>query len=66
VYPEIAYLDILAVFILDHLLRSAYLFFYGGYSLLHLNFKNTMIFFFFRRILDNFSVLLKEINELEN
>jgi len=39
VYPEIAYLDILVVFFIDHLLRSAYLFFYGGYSLLHLNFK---------------------------
>lgn len=39
VYPEIAYFDILTVFIINHLIRTAYLFFYGGYSLLHLNFK---------------------------
>lgn len=38
-YPEIAYLDILAVFVIDHLLRSAYVFFYGGYSIIHFNFK---------------------------
>ncbi|MFW9940606.1 MAG: YbhN family protein [Candidatus Thorarchaeota archaeon] len=38
-YPEFPYLDILAVFVIDHLLRTAYLFFYGGYSILHFNFK---------------------------
>ncbi len=38
-YPEIAYLEILSIFIIDHLLRSAYVFFYGGYSIVHLNFK---------------------------
>jgi uncharacterized protein (TIRG00374 family) len=38
-YPGFPYLDILAVFVIDHLLRTAYLCFYGGYSILHFNFK---------------------------
>jgi len=38
-YPQIPFLEILSVFIIDHLFRSVFLFFYGGYSMLHYNFK---------------------------
>jgi len=38
-YPQIPFIEILAVFIIDHLFRSAFLFFYGGYSILHYNFN---------------------------
>ena len=38
-YPHIPFLEILSVFIIDHLFRSVFLFFYGGYSMLHYNFK---------------------------
>ncbi len=38
-YPNILYTEILSVFIIDHLFRSAYLFFYGGYSIFHYNFN---------------------------
>ncbi len=38
-YPHIEFTEILSIFIIDHLFRSAYLFFYGGYSIFHYNFK---------------------------
>ena len=38
-HPEIPYLLILSIFIIEHLFRSGYLFFYGGYSILHYNIK---------------------------
>ena len=38
-YPQIPFLEILSVFIIDHLFRSVFLFFYGGYSMLNYNFK---------------------------
>lgn len=38
-FPEIPFTEILSIFIIDHLFRSAYLFFYGGYSIFHYNFK---------------------------
>ena len=38
-YPEIAFIEILSIFIIDHLFRSAYIYFYGGYSVFHYNFK---------------------------
>jgi len=37
--PVILYTDILAIFIIDHLVRSVYLLFYGGYSIFHYNLK---------------------------
>jgi len=36
-YPEILYIEILSIFIIDHFLRTAYLLIFGGYSLLHYN-----------------------------
>ncbi|MFX1339150.1 MAG: YbhN family protein [Promethearchaeota archaeon] len=38
-YPQIPFIEILAIFIIDHLFRSAYILFYGGYSIFHYNFK---------------------------
>ncbi|MFW9999509.1 MAG: lysylphosphatidylglycerol synthase transmembrane domain-containing protein [Candidatus Hodarchaeota archaeon] len=38
-YPSIPYAEILSLFIIDHLFRSVYLFFYGGYSIFHYNYK---------------------------
>lgn len=38
-YPQISFREVLAIFIIEHLFRSAYIFFYGGYSMLHYNFK---------------------------
>lgn len=38
-YPHIPFIEILAIFIIDHLFRSAYILFYGGYSILHFNFS---------------------------
>jgi len=38
-YLSIPYSEILSVFIIEHLFRSAYLFFYGGYSIFHYNYK---------------------------
>jgi uncharacterized protein (TIRG00374 family) len=38
-YPGIAYLEILSIFIIDHLFRSAYLLIFGGYSIFHYNFS---------------------------
>ncbi len=38
-YPNLSYFEILAVFIIDHLFRSVYLLFYGGYSIFRYNFK---------------------------
>ena len=38
-YPEIAFIEILSIFIIDHLFRTAYLYLYGGYSLFHYNIK---------------------------
>jgi len=38
-YPGIAYAEILSVFIIDHLFRSAYLLIFGGYSIFHYNFS---------------------------
>jgi len=38
-YPEIPYTLILSIFIIEHLFRSGYLFFYGGTSMLHYNIK---------------------------
>lgn len=38
-YPEIPFIEILSIFIIDHLFRSVYLFFYGGYSIVNYNFK---------------------------
>jgi len=38
-YPTLPYVEILSIFIIEHLFRSAYLFFYGGYSIFHYNFK---------------------------
>jgi len=37
--PIYTYTGILSIFIIDHLFRSAYLFFYGGYSIFHYNYK---------------------------
>ncbi len=36
-YPEIQFTQILSMFIIDHLFRSAYLIFFGGYSIFHYN-----------------------------
>jgi uncharacterized protein (TIRG00374 family) len=36
-YPGILYTEILSIFIIDHLFRSAYLLIFGGYSILHYN-----------------------------
>ncbi len=38
-YPQIPYIEILSIFIIDHLFRSVYIFFYGGYSIMNYNFK---------------------------
>jgi hypothetical protein len=38
-YPGIPYIEILSVFIIDHLIRSAYILIYGGYSITHYNIK---------------------------
>ncbi len=38
-YPEIPFVEILSIFIIDHLFRSFYIFFYGGYSIFHYNFN---------------------------
>jgi uncharacterized protein (TIRG00374 family) len=38
-YPSIPYSEILSLFIIEHLFRSVYLFFYGGYSIFHYNYK---------------------------
>ncbi len=38
-YPELPFIEILSIFIVDHILRSAYLLLYGGYSIFHYNFK---------------------------
>ena len=38
-YPSIPYLDLLSIFIIEHLFRSAYIFFYGGYSIFRYNFN---------------------------
>jgi len=36
-YPEIAFVEILSIFIIDHLFRSVYIYLYGGYSIFHYN-----------------------------
>lgn len=36
-YPEILFTNILSIFIIDHILRTAYLLIFGGYSLFHYN-----------------------------
>jgi len=36
-YPGILYTEILSIFIIEHLFRSAYLLIFGGYSILHYN-----------------------------
>ena len=36
-YPGILYTEILSIFIIDHLFRSAYLLIFGGYAILHYN-----------------------------
>jgi len=38
-YPQIPFIELLAIFIIDHLFRSVYIFFYGGFSVFHYNFK---------------------------
>lgn len=38
-YPGYNFSVILSIFIIDHLFRSAYLLFFGGYSILHYNFS---------------------------
>ncbi|MFX1504338.1 MAG: lysylphosphatidylglycerol synthase transmembrane domain-containing protein [Promethearchaeota archaeon] len=38
-YPQIPYTEILSVFIIDHLIRSTFIFFYGGYSIIHYNIR---------------------------
>jgi len=38
-YPGIPFVEILSIFIVDHLFRSAYLLFFGGYSIFHYNFS---------------------------
>ncbi len=38
-YPELPFIDILAIFIIDHLFRHAYVLFFGGYSIFHFNFS---------------------------
>jgi len=38
-YPEIPFIEILAIFIIDHLFRHAYVLFFGGYSIFHFNFS---------------------------
>lgn len=38
-YPAIPFIEILSIFIIDHLFRSAYLLFFGGYSIFHYNFR---------------------------
>ncbi|MFX0105283.1 MAG: YbhN family protein [Candidatus Hodarchaeota archaeon] len=38
-YPEIELEMILSIFVIDHFLRTAYVLLYGGYSILHYNFK---------------------------
>jgi uncharacterized protein (TIRG00374 family) len=38
-YPGIPYIEILSILVIEHLFRTAYLFFYGGYSIFHYNFK---------------------------
>lgn len=37
IYPEIIFAEILSVFIIEHLFRSTYIFFLGGYSIFHYN-----------------------------
>ncbi len=39
IYPEIPYLEILSVFLIDHIFRSGYLFLFGGYSIFHFNIR---------------------------
>ena len=36
-YPEILFIEILSIFIIDHFLRTAYLVIFGGYSILRYN-----------------------------
>ncbi len=36
-YPEILFIEILSIFIIDHFLRTAYLIIFGGYSVLRYN-----------------------------
>ena len=38
-YSEIPFIDILSVFIIDHIFRSAYILLFGGYSIFHYNFN---------------------------
>ncbi|TFF87483.1 MAG: flippase-like domain-containing protein [Promethearchaeota archaeon] len=38
-YPTLPFIDILSLFVIDHLFRSFYLYFFGGYSIFHYNFK---------------------------
>lgn len=38
IFSSIPYSEILSIFIIEHLFRSAYLFFYGGYSIFHYNY----------------------------
>ncbi|MFX0165026.1 MAG: YbhN family protein [Candidatus Hodarchaeota archaeon] len=38
-YPGIPYTEILSIFIIEHIFRSAYLVFYGGFSIIHYNIK---------------------------
>ncbi|MBD3195012.1 MAG: flippase-like domain-containing protein [Candidatus Lokiarchaeota archaeon] len=38
-YPYFYYTDILSIFIMTHLFRSAYLLFFGGFSIFHYNIK---------------------------
>ena len=38
-YPSIPYTEILSIFIIEHLFRSVYLFFYGGFSIFRYNVK---------------------------
>jgi len=38
-YPEIPYTEILSIFIIDHIIRSLYIFIYGSCSMFHYNFK---------------------------
>lgn len=38
-YPHLPYFEVLSIFLIDHLFRSVYLLFFGGYSIFHYNFK---------------------------
>ncbi len=38
IYPD-GFYEILSIFLIDHSFRSAYLYFFGGYSIFHYNFK---------------------------